>query len=498
MRYCPACLAESGGAWPRRWTDPLELVCQEHRIVLRQVCPACAQVPFYGHRWFTTGVPGTHCEVHLPAGHQHRTRYRVCGFDLRITPAEPMADADDRLQAQQRLHELARRPQPGSPRPEGHATVCGVTVTRADHLDAVLELIVEQLGATRALATAATDPGPVLGAASVALAVLAKPDATSAAALAERHGLLDPAGSVTPIGPESALTRRRRNPLLASIRLGSLHGRLSPTTQLVFRTASDRPRYPCPTSTTPKGLGAGPGSTCRACTPAGALPLATIPQQLWPGVLTPWVDEGDHLARAAAAMMLAKLGSTRPWRLIAIELGLPASFATHPPALVRHLRRENTWGPFARALDRLADRLDATPAPIDYQTRRWRAGDPQLLTATLDHAHALSCDAYPACLDPQRTDYTCGYSRAPDTMTRAFWQLYTAGDARLARSPLGDDGNEHDTGNGSGSGDPVIQHLFITAACLLHAHHTMTSLDLTPGPGAITLDLVEPLTWRPP
>jgi len=43
----------------------------------------------------------------------------------------------------------------------------------------------------------------------------------------------------TPVGPEGTLHRRPHHPLLTHIRLASLAGQLSPSSQLVFRCGSD-------------------------------------------------------------------------------------------------------------------------------------------------------------------------------------------------------------------------------------------------------------------
>lgn len=512
MRYCPRCLADSGGVWPAGWATPCELVCLRHQLVLLQVCPGCGQVPFHGQRWLSARTASTHCDAPLAGGHAPRRRHPVCGFDLRTAPNQltPLSVAG--AAAQQRLNQLAHAAQTW-PSPAGtQLTVCGVPTTASEHLNAVLELLVEHLGSVAPLVTAAADPTPVLNALSAALSVLAQPDTTTAAAHAHRHGLLDPAGTVTPIGPETALNRRRRNRLLATIRLGSLTANLSPTAQLVFRTASSRPRYPTPSlpiHATQAGSSA--VSATRGATPSGSVPLAFIPQQLWPGVLTPWGPDGDHQGRAAAAMMLAKVGSTRPWRLIAIDLGLPASFATHPPALVRHLRHEHTWAAFLQAIDTLAEQLLAAPPPIDYQTRRWRAADPRVLTVTLARAHAACCEAFPACGDPRREDDSCAYSQAPHAVITAFWRAYTGGDPRLGHDLTGDDTGKPTERTRARARAPATQveagvlsapdtaqqTLFAVAAYFLETLHATGSYedwDNRDGP----LTLTEPLVWQPP
>lgn len=60
---------------------------------------------------------------------------------------------------------------------------------------------------------------------------------------------------------------------------------------------------------------------------------------------------------------LARLGSTRSWRQIALELGLPAWFAEYPPALHQRLVERNRWPAFLADLDKLAGALEPTCRP---------------------------------------------------------------------------------------------------------------------------------------
>ena len=144
------------------------------------------------------------------------------------------------------------------------------------------------------------------------------------------------------------------------------------------------------------------------------VPLAVIPQVLWPGTLTPWIQDDDIPARAAAAMLLAKIGSTRAWSLIALDLGLPAAFATTPSALVTRMRRNGTWQPLLRAIEDLATNLTDSAPPIDYSARRW-ASEPTLIEQAVQ---SIEIDAMP------------GITVDRDQLAVLLWQTYTGGDAR--------------------------------------------------------------------
>lgn len=455
-RFCPRCLAESGGIWLTQWTGPLELVCTRHQVLLARRCPACHRARFTTTAWMTHNTDPWVCSESIGAEHVPRTRYEECGQDLRLTPTIDVDDTTTQLQ-----HWLRSLAEAAARDPDGSAQAGGFDVTHRDLFDALLELIVEGLGRTGHLTQPGRDPRPLLIALRVARAVLEQPDAAASGALADAHGLLSPAGPITPIAPDYLLTRRRRNSLLTAIRMASLHEHLSPSSQLVFRTGSGHPRYPA----APKPGEKAPGQT----------QLAWIPQQLWPGLLTPWIADDDYRDRAAAAMLLAKAGSTRSWRLIAIDLGLPASFAVHPPNLVRHLVREGSWPDVLGRLDEIATALEASPPPIDYQARRWLAADQGLIVTAVN-----------------RTRLTLGPVHgwvSTHLLAELFWHVYTGGDLRLAAPSQGTllnpDLYHDDEGVFAGPvTDPdLLTFLTATAAQVDHVHDR---------------DMSEPLTWQPP
>lgn len=455
FRFCPRCLAESTGTWPRWWFTRLPAICPTHHANLLRVCPGCGTKPFASTAWLATTTPSWVCP-HI-CGEQPRPRRRRtrCGQDLRKAPAEPPEPGDATTLAA--LQDLATAAATG---PEDRVVVAGVTTTTRDHLDAVFELIDEMVGIDAALAAEQRSGQGLLASAQVALSVLTQADAHQAAAQADRHGLLDPAGRHTPLVTDSRLRRRLHNPLLAAIRLRSLGTSLSPTAQLTFRTASTVPRYPAPY----------PNKSVKDYPTAwpDQTRLEWVPQVIWPGTLTPWVDDADIPARAAASMLLAKVGSTRPWSLIALDLGLPAAFAITPPALVKSLRRTGCWEDFLSAVDDLATRLEDDPPPIDYSARRWAAADQQRLSRAIQTGKADFRDEAPARPDIEDR-----------LLTALVWQTYTGGDARFHTDLVSTRLAEvlPDTSVDTVAVERLVQH----AATVLHNH---------PDAG--------PLQWRPP
>lgn len=457
FRFCPHCLAESAGTWRRWWLTRLPTVCPTHQVRLVSICPGCGTPPFAGTGWLATATPSWVCPHVCGEQPQPRRRRSRCRQDLRQAPAEPPEPGAATALAA--VHDLATA---AATRPDAPVVVAGVPTTTRDHLDAVLELIDELVGIKAALPTGPGIAGDFLAAAHLALSVLTQTDAHRAAAQAERHNLLDPAGRHTPLVTDSQLRRRPHNPLLAAIRLRSLGTSLSPTAQLTFRTTSAVPRYPAPYPDKPvKDYPTSwPGETR----------LEWVPQVIWPGTLSPWIDDDDIAARAAVSMLLAKVGSTRPWFLIALDLGLPAAFATTPPTLLKTLCRTGTWDTFLTALDDLATRLEDDPPPIDYSARRWAAADQRRISRAIQTTKA---DLH---------DETARPGTGDRVLTALVWQTYTGGDVRFHpdRDPTRSSEALSATGVDTAGVERLVQH----AAAVLH------NLAGHPDYG--------PLQWRPP
>lgn len=180
-------------------------------------------------------------------------------------------------------------------------------------------------------------------------------------------------------------------------------------------------------------------------------------------------------------MLLAKVGSTRAWSLIALDLGLPAAFATTPPALVTRLRRTGTLDTFLSALDDLATRLEDDPPPVDYSARRCAAADQRRISRALQTTKA---DLHDEIAGPGTDDRV---------LTALVWQTYTGGDARFHPylAPTRAAEALSDTGVDTVDVERLVRH----AATVLHnlAGHpdygplpvatTLTAWPLEPSPG---------------
>lgn len=98
-RYCPDCLADSGGRWRMSWQFPFGFACLRHKRLLVDLCPGCGQPPrLIGHPITVVPKPG-HCHNRPSAG-LPSMRER-CGADL--TAAEELVAADDATRETQRM-----------------------------------------------------------------------------------------------------------------------------------------------------------------------------------------------------------------------------------------------------------------------------------------------------------------------------------------------------------------------------------------------------------
>lgn len=461
-RFCPSCLAQDEGRWAAAWSEPLHLACPRHGVYLQARCPGCGQVPRSSGTWMTTSAPPWQCpQRHERAtGQGPRTRAPWCEMDLREVPESLPAPAV-LLGAQQLLLDLA-----SVPREEG--VVCaGIQTGAGECVEAFLELVTEYAAGAGTPVALETCPDRLAAAVTAAHRVLSAPSLVAAAAIADAHGLLDVAGDLTPVGqPPARVRRRAHNPVLVAVRLASLAEQLAPASQLMYRTASDRPRYPA--SLLPLDPVAAGGRADHTEPQAHASGLALIPQVLWPGCLAEHAAVAGPHGRVALAMGLAKIGSLASWRTIAVELDLPGWVAGHLRHCWDRLRRPDRWKSVMADLEDLYQRLQTTPPAIDYRDRRQVADD---------HAFLAECISV-ACrvvVEPAGGD-ECD-------LLRRFYEIFTGGDIRYAPAPLTITDSEHYAAYraltaGLAHDDPVMAHTF----------------ELTHTSGRVS----GPLHWQPP
>jgi TniQ len=371
-RFCPQCLAETGGRWQLAWRLGWSFTCLRHHRLLVDTCPVCRQRQ---RRCVPTGIrvpaPGR-CANPLP-GSVGRAPAR-CGADL--------AEADDVvrlpaghlcLKAQQTIYDII----------ETGTADFGVYTHSPQSAQAALTDI--RIVANRVLAYATTRslehviPADLLNAypqiddqahtykpprapapTAAAAAAIAVTAALSALGAADAHqggdalrwlvaGARD-RGTKTNI---SVLGRAGASPVLNAIQLAALAPSMSPGDQLRHRIADT-----LPTRAQPR--------TLRVSKLARSLPT-----MLWPAWSLRLSVPGpqQRQLRPVLSAMLMFTGTTLPVDAAAGLLGSVVN-RYQVSRLLRLLAEHRQWNDIRQALTEMADHLTAFGAPIDYQRRR--------------------------------------------------------------------------------------------------------------------------------
>lgn len=438
-RFCPRCLAETG-QWIETWQHPYHVACLTHGVLLEWRCPYCHAEPFTKPTWLAHDGHPTACHdfIDIPSGKRYRER---CGTQL--SEAHTFEAHPDLLAAQEWLWSLL-----ASAAREEQVTVVGFDVPAATAYEAAADIITENT-LDPAVYEVRHDTEAGLERAHL---LLTQPSVRDAAAIAAQVRGFEPQDGVAPIGPVSRVRHRPRDPVLTAISLQQHHGQLTIGAELRFRLGTATPCYPqswhiATTSLNPT-----------AAMPA--LPMSAILSTLWPGSLTlgdPALDThhgiDTPLGRAFGAIALARFGSDRGWRLIAVNLALPAHCASTGARHWRGIDKAGLWPAYTRAIAELFEHLHAHPPPIDYQRRRITA---QSAAVQAQARHILAPEATP---EDRRA------------FCATLWNAYTAGDLSFAPEPFRRASLECETAD---------DELLVQAASGLGKPPT------------------EPLTWRPP
>ncbi|MGI8450181.1 MAG: TniQ family protein [Streptosporangiaceae bacterium] len=387
-RYCPDCLATTGGRWQLRWRLSWSFACPAHQRLLADDCPGCGQSQrFRSSAQHHPPQPG-YCENPIHPGERGPARGHVrCGADLSRAATMLLPDDHPVLRAQRLLDDLictgkaafgiyAAQPQPALTALADIRAIAGRAIAHAHNnagspapappsSDPVTTAIqaLAQAEHQRACARAKIRPGtmapPTAASAAAGLTtacgvLLAGDVHTAAAGLGWLVTAPRPRGRI-PSPSTVDDWGRGTSPVLHGVQLAALGPRLRPTDQLRYQTASRAPREP--TSTTAA---------------AGRQRAARIPTLFWmswtvrlcplSGVLTTTV-------RPALSSALLLVG-TRLNLTAAAELLGSATSCQPISKTVQLLHATRQWPDTAAALIRLAGHLDAHDIPIDYQRRR--------------------------------------------------------------------------------------------------------------------------------
>ncbi len=342
-RFCPECLADTGGRWQTRWRLPWQLACPVHSTLLCSNCPRCGgrQRQEALLQDINTAQTVT-CDVPRPAA-TGRGDHR-CGADLRSAMAEPTGLLG-LLAFQERLAPLL-----------DPSTADTAMAPLIEHLADVVTMAGQR----------DLNPGSLSGPGLCNIAVLAT-------AIERANRTL--AGADQDTFRELALAdmRGRPRPLPRSWRTASatLAGRVLTVRDSHLR-ATDRIRWRTTTTGTRPTI---TGDDSR---------LGSVPTALWPE----WVvrlqpsRDYDHTAfsKVAAATLLLP-GATRSFAAVLANWTPEANLSVTSWTLLRKLAASEHGFAIFRALTQLSDGLLAHGSPIDYQRRRRLAATATLIDA---------------------------------------------------------------------------------------------------------------------
>lgn len=368
-RFCPQCLAETGGRWQLHWRLAWSFACLRHHRLLADTCPVCR------HRQRRLPLPGLavpapgHCASPRP-GSVGIAPVR-CGADLTHAQTLPLDDGHPALSGQRRINDIidtgtaafgiyASAPMPGEAALTDLKIVADRVLTYSTAA-ALAEVIPPDMLAAHTQATDRADthrPGKALPAAptaalaiTTALAVLGAPDAhrgghTLRWLITETRDHWNKTNT-------AALRQTDASPVLDAIQLAALAPSMHPGDQLRRRITDSLPRRP---TSQPDRIDALARSLPTMLWPAWSLRLALPrPQQ--------------RQLRPALSVALMLTGTTLPIADAAAMLGAHTDSQRVNRAL-NLLANCGHWDDIRRALTRMSDHLAQAGTPIDYQRRR--------------------------------------------------------------------------------------------------------------------------------
>jgi hypothetical protein len=374
-RYCPQCLASSGGRWLLVWRLGWCFACPTHRQLLADSCPACGQAqrrrPLPSH---VIPYPGRCAHPAFAGSGRGAPR---CSTDLTSTVTAGFPDGHPMLTAQQLLLDVissgtaafgvyASEPQPARVALADVQALASriLTFATADDFAAILpaDLLAVYHSASAEMQQPRSRPGfmaprsAAVAAAGVtaAMTVLGEPGISAAGAalrwLVERsrhRGETVSPAAITSWG-------RGTSAALTAVQLSAVDPLLSPSDQLRYRTTGGNPRLP---------LSGTRGAEQRA---------RYTPSLFWPELSLRFAVPGCHLQHLRAALSCALLtaGTQVPKSQAVSHLGMAVYELRVSSRTIRLLAADPYWPQIFTGITRISDYLDAHNAPIDYQRRR--------------------------------------------------------------------------------------------------------------------------------
>jgi hypothetical protein len=377
-RFCPACLAESGGRWSLTWRLGWSFACLIHHRLLADCCPECMRIqrekPFSRHALPVPGRcgirPSRTGDLAIPAG---------CGQDLTRAETLRLPVGHPALAAQRLILETIEvgsanfGPYGILPQP----TAVAVTDLRAvagriladlpeddlprwvpqDLADAHLNPDHEETNRRALVRPGFMSPARAASAAvavTAAFRILGQPEIQQAG-IFMRELVEATREDIWQISTtKNGSWRRGTSPVLRATYLAALGPSLRPSDQLRNRTISSLPAPP---------------TTGRAQINRRA---RKIPAMLWPSWAVRLSPPGGAYPRTLAPVLSSAvllIGNAMEFDEVATRLGS----VTDGRAISRGLHLlvgDPHWEAVATAVVRLAAYLDDSNVPVDYQRRR--------------------------------------------------------------------------------------------------------------------------------
>ena len=367
-RYCPDCLAETGGRWLLEWCLDWSFACLAHRRLLSDACPSCAEpqrrrpcsshsIPALGHcanknggERLCLGDLATTSTLRLIEGHTALTAQQAvldtirsgnAAFGVYADTPHPMSTAlaDIRAVANRMLRHSVRD-ELAAVLPQDLSTVYCAAAQNTQENNSPDAPLFASVEASAAGVTAAMS---VLGFASVERAG----DALRWLVIGSRErGTAVSATNVESWGKGTSAT-------LTAVQLTALGSLFRPSEQLRYRLALPKPRRPSPSTEPPERL------------------VRRVPSALWPEFALRLGVPGcgqKHLRTAlSCAVLLVGTRLTLDEALARLKMRRRPHDVSRILQLLEHAPH---WAHIRLALTRLADHLHATETPIDYARRR--------------------------------------------------------------------------------------------------------------------------------
>lgn len=344
-RYCPDCLADSGGRWRLSWQFPFGFACLRHKRLLVDLCPGCRQPPrLIGHPITLVPNPG-HCH-NRPSVGSPSIRER-CGADL--TASEEFVAAGDVTREAQRM--MLRVVAAGS-------SEFGIY---SESRPSTIQVFSDMLLLSRAGRQALVDGDRFDWVPVEAMDV----SAITSHASTGKVGLRPNTAREVALGNTIAFEALKSGERITDL----LRGRVSVHTALDHHSPPLRDHVSHALGRTRRPTATLQAMKASSTDPAGR--AAKIPAVLWPewtAHLAPRRLDAEIAGGALSAAIV--FAGTRLTHGSAIKLLDPDMKGRQVSHVMRSLGRNAPEADTIRALARVAELLDENSTPIDYARRR--------------------------------------------------------------------------------------------------------------------------------